>query len=241
LLLDRQGTVKVLDLGLARLSGAAGKWKNEREPAASASATELVANLHKTAGESGLGDSAANLTKPGEGLMRGHIGIDQKQREDTAPPGLTGSGVVMGTVDYLAPEQALDARQADQRADIYSLGCTLHFLLTGRSPAPDGSLLDKLTWHQAGPVLSLRAARADVPTELDVICKRMLAKSPHDRYQSMGEVIRALEACQTTTLLPKSGFVSRWRRVAIVAAVAAMSAALIVLTAWSLSLALVNC
>jgi serine/threonine protein kinase len=141
LLLDKSGTVKILDMGLARVELAAG------EP-----------------------DAA---------------GGDR----------LTASCQVMGTCDYMAPEQAEDTHAADHRADIYSLGCTLYRLLAGRAPYQGDTLIKILLAHREAPIPSLRAVRADVPDALDAVCQKMLAKRPEDRYQSMTEVIAALETC----------------------------------------------
>ena len=139
LLLDASGTVKILDMGLARF-------------------------------EQGLED------------------------HESAP--LTRSGQVMGTAGYMAPEQAENTHQADHRADIYSLGCSLYRLLTnkamysGEDPRPD----------PPSPIAtsrspSLRDRRPDVPEELDRIYQKMVAKRPEDRYHSMREAIAALEPC----------------------------------------------
>lgn len=108
--------------------------------------------------------------------------------------GLTSPGFMMGTADYLAPEQASDAASADGRADIYSLGCTLHELLIGTPPFPDKGIVQKLLAHKNKPAPSLRSQRADVPEWLDHIYLKMVAKDPHQRYASMTEVIQALES-----------------------------------------------
>jgi len=138
LLLAQERTVKILDMGLARLESA---------------------------------------------------GDDQDQ--------LTGTGQIMGTVDYMAPEQALDTRHADARADIYALGITLWFLLTGRGVYQGESVMAKLLAHREAPIPSLPSACPDAPPPLDEIFARMVAKEPDARYQTMGEVIADLEALQS--------------------------------------------
>jgi hypothetical protein len=106
---------------------------------------------------------------------------------------LTQMGVVMGTADYMAPEQATDAHAADIRADIYSLGCTLYYLLTGRTPFPDGTVLDKLLAHGQRTPKPLSDFRTDVPAALARVVERMMAKDPARRYQTPAEVAAALQ------------------------------------------------
>jgi serine/threonine protein kinase len=112
---------------------------------------------------------------------------------DTAS--LTQSGSYVGTADYCAPEQADDAKTVDHRADIYSLGCTLYFLATGRPPFEGDSLIKKLMAHQNRPAPSLRLGRTEVPAALEVAYQAMMAKNPADRPQSMNAVIWLLESC----------------------------------------------
>lgn len=105
---------------------------------------------------------------------------------------LTTMGSVMGTPDYMAPEQAVDAHSADVRADIYSLGCTLHFLLTGKPPFDEGNVIEKLKAHAQEPPPSLTTLRRDAPPELARVVARMLAKDPAARFQTPAEVVAAL-------------------------------------------------
>jgi serine/threonine protein kinase len=141
LLLDKQNTVKVLDLGLAHID-------------------EKVETLDATTAE----------------------GITQQYQ-------------VIGTLDYMAPEQASDTSHVDARADIYGLGCTLYYLLAGRPPYDGETALEKIMAHCQKPIPWLRALRNGVPESLDAVFRRMLAKKPEDRQQSMSEVIAQLQQC----------------------------------------------
>jgi tRNA A-37 threonylcarbamoyl transferase component Bud32 len=98
---------------------------------------------------------------------------------------------VLGTADYLAPEQALNSHTADHRADIYSLGCTFYFTLTGHPPFPDGTLAQRLMKHQTEEPASVAKERRDAPADLLAICSRMMAKSREKRYQTAADVSRA--------------------------------------------------
>ena len=94
----------------------------------------------------------------------------------------------------MAPEQARDARQADIRSDIYSLGCTFYFMLVGKPPFPDGSALQKLLQHQSGEPPNLAQFRPDVPESVVDVLDTMLAKRPEDRFQNPAELLAALIA-----------------------------------------------
>jgi WD40 repeat protein len=106
---------------------------------------------------------------------------------------ITSAGTVMGTAEFLAPEQADDPRRADVRADLYSLGCTLYFLLTGHPPFPEGTLMQKLKAHALHTPSSLAAAGAKAPAGLERLVQRLLAKNPEKRYQTAAELATALE------------------------------------------------
>ncbi len=99
---------------------------------------------------------------------------------------------ILGSVDYLAPEQALGSESFDHRADIYSLGCTLYFLLTGHPPFPEGTLPEKILKHQTQQPRPIPTERPGVPPQLVQVCRRMMAKEPEERYQSADEILDAL-------------------------------------------------
>lgn len=106
--------------------------------------------------------------------------------------GRLGDDSVLGTVDYVAPEQAVDSHAVDIRADIYSLGATLYFLLTGRPPFGEGTVAQKLLAHQTKAPRPVHELRQGVPTRLGDIVHRMLAKDPADRYLTPAAVAEAL-------------------------------------------------
>jgi serine/threonine protein kinase len=101
---------------------------------------------------------------------------------------------VLGTADYLAPEQALNSHDVDARVDIYGLGCTLYFVLTGHAPFPEGTLAQRIAKHQTQMPADIRLDRPDCPQELVEICVKMLQKNRQDRFQTCREVADALSA-----------------------------------------------
>lgn len=100
---------------------------------------------------------------------------------------------VLGTADYLAPEQAVNSHNVDLRADIYGLGCTMYFALTGHPPFVDGSLAQRIAKHQSQMPDDILKDRPDCPRDLSDICVKMMQKKPEKRYQTMKEVAEALE------------------------------------------------
>ena len=100
---------------------------------------------------------------------------------------------VLGTADYLAPEQAVNSHLVDARADIYSLGCTFYYVLTGHPPFNEGSLAQRLLAHQKKMPVSIKADRSDAPQEFVDLCNAMMAKSPERRIQTAAEVRHRLE------------------------------------------------
>lgn len=99
---------------------------------------------------------------------------------------------IVGTADYLSPEQARNSNAVEIRGDIYSLGCSLYYLLTGQAPFPDGTLMQKIMKHQQSEPTSIGSFRNDVPGDLVEIIQRMLAKNPDDRFQTPAAVAMAL-------------------------------------------------
>jgi serine/threonine protein kinase len=122
------------------------------------------------------------------------FGLAKVTRAKSENTGLTNSGAMLGTPDYIAPEQTLDAATADIRADIYSLGCTLYYLLTGAPPFRGRSLYAVLQAHQTLEAEPLNVVRPEVPEELAAVVRTMMAKDPAKRYQTPVEVARALAA-----------------------------------------------
>jgi serine/threonine protein kinase len=143
IMVDRQGGVKLLDMGLARF----------------------------------FNDADDNLTR--------------KYEEN-----------VLGTADYLSPEQVNDSHEVDIRADIYSLGATFYFLLTGKPPFPDGTVAQKLIWHQTRQPKPARLLRPDVPEGVAAILERMMMKDPAARYQTPAELAGALARFVQTPIAP---------------------------------------
>ena len=121
------------------------------------------------------------------------FGLAKVAREEKVDGGLTREGQAVGTPDYMAPEQITDASSADIRADIYSLGCTLYYFLTGGPPFRANSLYDIYQAHISRDADPLNSVRPEVPGELAALVAKMMAKDPARRFQTPDEVARALE------------------------------------------------
>jgi formylglycine-generating enzyme required for sulfatase activity/tRNA A-37 threonylcarbamoyl transferase component Bud32 len=141
------------------------------------------------------------------------MGLARMQADDDSST-LTKEGSVMGTLDYVSPEQAMNAHTVDIRADLYSLGCTFYFLLTGRVPFPGGTAMEKLSnhaFHEPAPVEQLRP---DVPPGVAAVVRKLMAKKPEERFQTPAEVAAVLAK---GALVPTGAIQSSPRRAAIAA------------------------
>jgi serine/threonine-protein kinase len=119
---------------------------------------------------------------------------------DGSPEQVTTSGWIIGTPDYVAPEQTINAHAADIRSDLYSLGCTLYFMLTGQPPFPDASGAEKFHMHRNVEPTPVEEIRGDVPPRVGQIIRKLMAKQPRDRYQVPSELSTELAGL----LVPKA-------------------------------------
>lgn len=144
----------------------------------------------------------ANLLLSSEGTVKildmGLARIDA-EADTAAQAELTGTGAVMGTVDYMAPEQAMSTKNADARADIYSLGIAFYYLVAGRPPYDGETVMAKLLAHREAPIPALRNIEPTVSEQLEATFRKMVAKKPEDRHQSVSEVVADLERCQSSS------------------------------------------
>jgi serine/threonine protein kinase len=120
------------------------------------------------------------------------MGLARLHQVDAGDNDLTASGVMLGTFDYISPEQARDPRVADVRSDLYSLGCTLFFMLAGQPPFPEGTALQKVLRHSTDEPPDLRQFRPELGPRVTTLVSRLLAKKPSQRHQSPAELISDL-------------------------------------------------
>ncbi len=137
----------------------------------------------------------ANLLLSDEGVVK-VLDLGLARFEQQGDASLTRTGMVMGTFDYMSPEQALDTRSADARSDIYSLGCSLHYFLTGKPVFAADTAMKKLLAHREDSVPNLQEHCPQASQALDAVFQRMLAKDPAARFPSMQSVITVLEQCR---------------------------------------------
>lgn len=138
-------------------------------------------------------DSSTNTVRVLDLGLAHRIAFDDQPLDSTPDITITRSFVGLGTCHYMAPEQDLDAHLATNLADIYSLGCTLHFLLTTKTPYPGSTKQEIRLAHATGPLASLQAYNSSIPSVLDDIFRRMIARSPSDRFRNIKHVMRELE------------------------------------------------
>ncbi len=142
-----------------------------------------------------------NLMRTPKGVIKvldfGLARLAGPQDEENSLTGITAEGITLGTPDYIAPEQARDSRQADIRSDIYSLGCTFYYFLSGRVPFPTGTVMEKVIAHCESVPHSIKQIRKDLPDSIVNVVEKMMAKNPADRFQTPKEVVDALKPFAT--------------------------------------------
>jgi eukaryotic-like serine/threonine-protein kinase len=133
--------------------------------------------------------------------------VDGTEKEDAEGTAQTAKNVVVGTPDYLSPEQARNLSMVDTRSDLYSLGCTFYFLLTGKVPFPGGTSLEKLTRHTREEPVAVEQLRPDIPQEVASIVRCLMAKHPAHRYQTPAELV--LELMPLAAPIPSAWLVAQ--------------------------------
>ena len=132
------------------------------------------------------------VTADGSAVKLADLGLARFDCPESHPTHVTQIGVMVGTPDYVAPEQVQDARRADIRSDLYALGCTLYQMLAGRPPFAGKGVVEKLHQHASAEAVPIERLRPDVPPPVAAVVRTLMAKRPRDRYQDPGEVVAAL-------------------------------------------------
>jgi eukaryotic-like serine/threonine-protein kinase len=169
---------------------------------------ERFRSLHAIVKEHGplpYAEAADYIRQAAEGLAHAHVAglihrdikpanlwVDQNNVVKILDLGVAFDENVLETGAFLAPEQTLGGHGVDARADVYSLGCSLYFLLTGHPPFPHGTMCQRLMAHQNDTPPPIEEDRPDVPRRLVDICTMMMSKNPRQRYQSATDVAAAL-------------------------------------------------
>ncbi len=150
------------------------------------------------------------MTRDADALDRPSSGLH------TIPTNMTGARMALGTPAYMAPEQCRDAAAVDHRADIYSLGCTLYALVTGKQPFEGSTAVELMSKHAYEPLVPPEMIASRLPKELSAVIQRMMAKDPRDRFANMGEVVRTLEQWlgvqQSGTFAPRDDQIDQLER-----------------------------
>lgn len=186
LMRSREGTIKLLDLGLARFSR---QWHTAPESKPNSGKETQPSSPPSHANRDPQREQQGHLS--GASSSRTRTGLEIASHDESLRLMSSPKRSLMGTLAFISPEQLEDPESADARSDQYSLGCALFYLLVGHPPFP-GEMIDQIYGHRHGEIPDLMSYRRDVDLTLTNIVARMLAKSPAERYGSMDEVARAM-------------------------------------------------
>ena len=194
LMLSKDGHVKLLDMGIVRLVDGSQMAATQDTRVGSQTDQTLSPTAEVQPRQKPRPDAGTDQTNPKDvaspdGITRvGSSTRNDTNRDDAA---LTRATAILGSVSYMAPEQTQGT--CDHRADIYGLGCTLYFLLTGRPPYHAETIDGLQQAHREAEIPSARSLRKEIPTALDRVCRRAMAKDPRDRYQTMEAMHESLQ------------------------------------------------
>ncbi len=197
-----------------------------RESAEGIAAAHEAGVIHRDINPSNLwievftGTSRMSATGPGVRVLDFGLAHMIAAESSQRAPHAAGNAIA-GTVGYIAPEQGRDSRNADARSDIYSLGCTLYYLLTGKAPYQGTSAVETLANQERSPIPPLESPRDPIPPALQSIYLRMVAKAPADRYASADDLIRDLDSFLAGTRISSPR--PKWLKTAALGGVAAVA------------------